>query len=74
LDILGGSPFISIEIAKDDIKAERGFLQNMINKTLNTQIKSKLVVKFATKDKWNKETKTFVDLLPSTCFVNKNML
>lgn len=46
----------------------------MINKTLNTQIKSKLVVKFATKDKWNKETKTFVDLLPSTCFVNKNML
>ena len=41
---------------------------------LNQTSKSRISIKFASKEKWTKEAKAMVDLLPSTCFINKNLL
>jgi hypothetical protein len=42
--------------------------------SFNQPGKSRISIKFASKEKWTKEVKFMVDLLPSTCFINKNLL
>ena len=76
LELQGGSPLndANINIDQNDIHADRGLLKNTIKTIFNQKIKSKIVVKFASKEKLSPAIKTMVELLPSTCLVNKNLL
>jgi accessory colonization factor AcfC len=56
------------------VQKEKGFLKSVLNNILNEPSKTKIAVNFKSKEKWSKETKTMVDLLPSGCFVNKSLL
>ena len=54
-ELKGGNPFKALEIKKDDVQKESGFLKSALNAVLNTSVKMKLGIKFSSKEKWTKD-------------------
>jgi hypothetical protein len=73
LDIKGGSPNAEMLIKDQDVRTNRTGLKYLM-KVMQTKIDSQLTVSLRPYSKFTEETKFHLDLLPSTCFVQKRLL
>ena len=73
LEIFGGSPLNEVAISKDDILTKRSGMKAFV-KLFNNNIKSTLIVSFKPLASLEVETKLHLDMLPSTCLIQKKLL
>ena len=73
LEIKGGSPDNQLIISKEDLQTKRSGVKAFM-KLLNSNITSTLVVSFKPDKLLEPETKVHLEMLPSTCLVQKKML
>jgi hypothetical protein len=73
LQINGGSLDNQLEISKDDLQTKRTGVKAFM-KLLNSNITSTLIVSFKPEKQLEPETKVHLELLPSTCLVQKKIL
>lgn len=63
----------SIQISKDDLSTKRSGMK-AIMKMFNSNIKSTVIVSFKPLHQIEPEARLHLDMLPSTCFIQKKML
>jgi len=73
LPIKGGSPNAEMLIKDQDVRTNRTGLQ-YLKKVMGSKIASQLTVSFRPHTKFTEETKFHLDLLPTTCFIQKRLL
>lgn len=73
LEIKGGSPDNQLTISKDDLQTRRTGVKAFM-KLLNSNITSTLIVSFKPERLLEPETKVHMEMLPSTCLIQKKML
>ena len=74
LEIQGGNPRNNIAIQKDDLQTKRTGINYLQKVFTTTATQSTLFVSFKPSQYLEAETKYHLELLPSTCFVQKKLL
>lgn len=73
LEIKGGSPLTKVDINKDDVRTKRQGVQGLM-KLFNADIKSSVTISIKVAKNLEADTKTHLELMPSTCVVPKKIL
>src|SRR3569833_1914590 len=73
LPIKGGSPTAEVLIKGEDIHAKRSGL-NYIIKAITYKVYLQIIVNVKPLNKFTEETKSHIDLMPSTCLIQKRHL
>ena len=74
LPIKGGAPNTEIIIKSEDIHAKRSGLGGIMKSITNKTVNSLLNVSIRPFTKFTEETRFHLDLLPSTCLIQKRLL